>query len=204
MNAQDTPDDQLFVDSSIDSNEKQLPETQVSKFIDQIIYYVGQTISWIWVLLLLVIVLNVFMRYALGEGRIEFEELQWHLYATGWMIGLSYCFVRDKHVRVDILRDCMSLKTQAWIELLGILFLLLPFIGVVIWYSIPFIHYSWELNEVSAAPGGLPYRWVIKSVLLFGFILLSLAVLSRLSRICSLLFMKSAKPLSKPSQMANV
>jgi TRAP-type mannitol/chloroaromatic compound transport system permease small subunit len=136
-----------------------------------------------------VIILNVLMRYVLSEGRIEFEELQWHLYAVGWLVGLSYCYVADDHVRVDLFHDRMSLKKQAWVELFGILFLLTPFLVVVLWYVIPFISYSWEMGEVSAAPGGLPYRWAMKTVLLIGFVLLALAVVSRFSRVVALLFM---------------
>ncbi|GAA0690561.1 hypothetical protein GCM10009104_16620 [Marinobacterium maritimum] len=165
----------------------QLPTTSVSRKLDALLQFTGQAVSWIWVLLMAVIILNVFMRYALGEGRIEFEELQWHLYAIGWLLGLSYCFAADDHVRVDLLHHRFALRTQAWIELFGILFLLAPFIGIVLWYAIPFISYSWQTSEVSGDPGGLPYRWLIKSVLFVGFFLLALATVSRLSRVIALL-----------------
>jgi TRAP-type mannitol/chloroaromatic compound transport system permease small subunit len=137
---------------------------------------------------MLVIMINVVLRYAFGEGHIELEELQWHLYSIGWLIGLSFCYVVDDHVRVDLLHERLGLKTQAAIELLGILFLLLPFALVVLWYAIPFVQYSFEMSEISMAPGGLPYRWAIKAVLVLGFALLLLAMLSRLSRVCALLF----------------
>lgn len=164
-----------------------LPNTRLSRWLDNMLSHIGKLISWTWVILMAVIILNVFMRYVMGEGRIEFEELQWHLYAIGWLCGLSYCFVADDHVRVDLIHHRFSLKTQAWIELLGITFLLLPFMSIVIWYAIPFVAYSWELNEISGDPGGLPFRWLIKAVLPFGFILLALAIFSRLSRVCALL-----------------
>lgn len=165
-----------------------LPETALSKTVDRFIRAIGHLFSWTWVVLMGVIILNVLMRYILNEGRIEFEELQWHLYALGWLVGLSYCLVADDHVRVDLLHDRLSLKTQAWVELVGIIFLLTPFLMIVLWYAIPFITYSYELSEVSEAPGGLPYRWIIKSVLFVGFALLTLATLSRFSKVISLLF----------------
>jgi len=164
-----------------------LPTTAISRMLDRLLQAIGQAASWIWALLMGVIILNVFMRYALGEGRIEFEELQWHLYSIGWLLGLSYCFATDDHVRVDLLHHRLALRTQAWIELFGILFLLAPFIGIVLWYAIPFISYAWQTGEVSGDPGGLPYRWMIKSVLFLGFFLLALATLSRLSRVIALL-----------------
>lgn len=164
-----------------------LPETALSKTIDRLIKAIGHLFSWTWVILMGVIILNVLMRYVLNEGRIEFEELQWHLYALSWLVGLSYCLVADDHVRVDLIHDRLSLKAQAWIELLGITLLLMPFLVLVLWYAIPFIAYSYELGEVSEAPGGLPYRWIIKGMLLVGFALLTLATLSRLSKVISLL-----------------
>ncbi|WP_434357323.1 TRAP transporter small permease subunit [Parasalinivibrio latis] len=174
---------------------KNLPDTRLSRALDNLVLAVNNRVAWLWALLMAIIILNVVMRYALGEGRVEFEELQWHLYSIGWLIGLSYCYIADEHVRVDLFYERFSLKARCWIELLGTLFLLLPFAVVVIYYTGPFIAYSFELGEVSAAPGGLPYRWLIKSVLLLGFVFLMLAVIARLSRVIAyLLNPKTVQP----------
>lgn len=166
---------------------QQLPETAISQGFDRLLNRLATWVSWVWVLLMLVIVGNVLLRYLLGEGRVELEELQWHLYAVGWLVGLSYGVVQNAHVRIDLIHERLSMRAQAWIELAGICFLLLPLVVLVFWYAVPFIHYSWQLGEVSVAPGGLPYRWLIKTALLIGFALLAMAVLSRLSRISALL-----------------
>jgi TRAP-type mannitol/chloroaromatic compound transport system permease small subunit len=97
------------------------------------------------------------------------EELQWHLYALGWMIGLAYALKLDGHVRVDVLADRLAPRTRAWIELFGLLLLVLPLCYIMLTYGWPFVQRSWQLNEVSAAPGGLPARWIIKSVILLAF-----------------------------------
>lgn len=170
------------------NHHTKLPDTAISKLFERVIIVIGNFFSWIWLGLMAVIILNVVMRYVLGYGRIEFEELQWHLYAAGWLIGLSYCYVADDHVRVDLIHDRLTLKVQAWIEFLGIIFLLVPFTILVLWYSLPFIIYSWELGEISGAPGGLPYRWIMKGMLFIGFALLLVSIISRFSRVCSLLF----------------
>lgn len=165
-----------------------LPQTTFSLRVESMINVIGNTVSWIWLLLLGVIVINVVARYLFAEGRIEFEEIQWHLYSAGFLVGLSYGYVSDSHVRVDFLRERMSPGLQAWVELYGTLFLLLPFIALVILASLPFVSYSFATAEVSQAPGGLPFRWIIKGFLTLGFSLLLLAVLARLSRIMSFLF----------------
>lgn len=164
------------------------PETRFSRWIDHRLTQIGQVTSWLWLLLLATIVVNVVMRYILGEGRIEFEEMQWHIYAVGFLIGLSYANVHDAHIRVDIVRVRLPRVVQAWIEWYGILLLLLPFILLVLIYALPFIQYSFSTSEISEAPGGLPYRWLIKSSLAIGFFLLLLSSLARLSRIGKFLF----------------
>ena len=169
-----------------------LPHTWLSRRIDPLLLKLGQLTGWLWLLLLITIISNVTLRYVFGTGYIQFEELQWHLYATGFLLALSYAYQTDAHIRVDILHERWSPRTRAWIELYGTLLLLLPFLALVLVYSIPFVHDSFAHGEVSQAPGGLPLRWLIKAMLPLGFALLLLAALSRLSRVWTLLFMRPA------------
>ena len=165
-----------------------LPETSFSKPVDRALTHIGHAISWIWLLLLAVIVMNVVLRYAFSQGRIEFEEFQWHLYATGFLIGLGFALQTDSHIRVDVLHERFSPRHQAWVEWYGLLFLLLPFVILVLIYSVPYAYISFQQNEVSQSPGGLPYRWLIKTMLPLGFALLLLAAVSRLTRVWAYLF----------------
>ena len=68
----------------------QLPHSRFSLWVDRSITRLGNALSWIWLVLLTVIVTNVTMRYLFEMGSIELEELQWHLYAVGFLMGLSY------------------------------------------------------------------------------------------------------------------
>lgn len=165
-----------------------LPDTRVSRVVDPLLAAIGRGISWVWLILLVIIVANVVLRYLFGEGRIEFEEIQWHLYSAGFLLGLSYAYISDAHIRVDVVHERLHPRTRAWIELYGIVVLLLPFIALVVIYSVPFVVQSYQAGEVSQAPGGLPFRWLMKAVLPAGFLLLLLAVVSRLSRVWAFLF----------------
>ena len=78
------------------------PHTRLSAATRRFFKSLLRVLSWIWFVLILVIVVNVTMRYVFGEGRIEFEEIQWHLYAVGFLIGLATCMDSNNHVRVDI------------------------------------------------------------------------------------------------------
>jgi TRAP-type mannitol/chloroaromatic compound transport system permease small subunit len=165
-----------------------LPHTRASLRISRALQWIGRVTAWVWLVLLGVIVTNVVMRYVFGEGRIEFEELQWHLYAIGFLLGLSVCLDSDDHIRVDIFHDRLSARSRAWIELYGLLLLFLPFVMLVLVFAVPFVAAAFELGEVSDAPGGLPYRWLIKASLPLAFVLLLAAGCGRLLRVAALLF----------------
>lgn len=160
-----------------------LPVTAFSRTVDRLIGGVGEFASLLWTVLMLVIVVQVVLRYVFGLGSIMLEEVQWHLYAVGFLLGLSFTEVHERNVRIDVLAERWSQRTRLWIELFGICCFLLSFSLIVIWFAIPFVVTSWELSEVSASPGGLPWRWALKSFLITAFVLLALAGLGRLTRV---------------------
>lgn len=165
-----------------------LPETLISKYVDPWLKKIGSAISIIWVILMAIIVLNVLARYIFSEGRIEFEEIQWHLYSAGFMLAIAFCVITDSHIRVDVLHEKFKPETQVLIDLYGYLLFVLPFVVLILIYGVPFVLYSFETGEVSASPGGLPFRWIIKSMILIGFGFLGLATISRVSRLLAFLF----------------
>lgn len=163
------------------------PSTAVSRAADATLTRIAAVVDWFWVLLIGLIVINVTLRYVLGTNFIALEELQWHLYAVGFMLGIAYALTADGHVRVDVLADTFPPRRRAWIEALGLILFVLPLCGILLNYGWPFVLRAWTINEVSAAPGGLPHRWAIKAVILVAFGLLALAALSRLTRVIAAL-----------------
>lgn len=172
-----------------------LPQTAVSRAIEAVIDAFGAVVNWIWALLVAIIVVNVIMRYAVGTNFIWVEEVQWHLYAIGFMIGIGYALAHDNHVRVDVLAMRFQPRTRAIIEVIGLLLLVFPMVYLVISYAIPFVEIAWTRNERSAAPGGLANRWAIKAVIILAFAYIGLAAFARLMRVCAYLF-GFPKPLS--------
>lgn len=165
-----------------------LPTTVFSRGIDRMVQGVGEASSLLWTLLVMTIVLQVLLRYGFGIGSIMLEETQWHIYAIGFMLGLSFTELHERHVRIDVMAAGFNSRTRLWIELLGTSCFLLAFSLLVIWFSVPFAWSSWELGEISAAPDGLPYRWVLKVFMVTAFVLLALTATSRLTRIWKALF----------------
>lgn len=166
----------------------EFPTTWLSQVVDGVIAAIGKSASWLWIVVTGVIIYAVVGRYAFGQGSVTLEEVQWHLAGAGWLLGLGYTLVTDDHVRVDVIHERVSLRGQAWIELFGLLCLLLPFLGLAVYEMIPYAFSSWQQGETSQAPAGLPYRWILKGVLALSFILLTLAALSRLLKVTALLF----------------
>lgn len=165
-----------------------LPRTAVSVALDGVVAWIGKAFSWLWIVVVAVIVISVVLRYAFHHSSIVMEELQWHLASAVWLSGLAYTLAADEHVRVDVLRERMSTETQAWIELAGILLLFLPFVGIAFYEAAPYFLHSVEHNERSLSPGGMPWRWAIKVFLPLSFALLAIAGLARLTRCTALLF----------------
>lgn len=175
--------DAAEIAESIDHQAFALRGNGFTRLADRTVLWIGEGFNWIWLALLAVIIANVVLRYVFSQGMIEFEELQWHLYAVGWLIGLSSTFVVDGHVRVDVVHDKLSYRTKLLLEIFGLVFLLLPFVIFTIIHALPFVELSWTTNERSTSANGLPARWLVKGFLLFSFFLLALAGVSRLVKV---------------------
>lgn len=148
--------------------------------LDRFVQSVGRIFSWCFVALVAVIIFDVITRRFLVLGSTKLQELEWHIHTLLFSATLAYGYVRNAHVRVDLVRERLGLRAKAMIELLGILFLLLPFLVVVIYFGSDFAHRAFTEGEVSSAGTGLPYRWIVKAFIPVGFALLLMAALSRI------------------------
>ena len=151
----------------------------VSKYIDKFIISLGNMISWLAFFLVLIVCTSVFLRYILGISSLGFDELQWHIYSFGFMMGFSYCTASDTHIRNDLLYNNFSNLTKLLIDLASHSLVLLPFVLVVLYHSWTFVVRAYVGSEGSIDPGGLQFRWIIKSVLLLAFSLFGIAAITR-------------------------
>jgi TRAP-type mannitol/chloroaromatic compound transport system permease small subunit len=134
--------------------------------------------------MVLVIGFDVAMRYLFQSGSVALQELEWHLFALIFLLGAAYTFKHDEHVRLDILYHSrwMDARKRAWVDLLGGLFILLPFCVLIISTSFPFVSNSFHMAEGSPDPGGLPYRFILKAAIPLGFALLLLQGVAHMLR----------------------
>jgi TRAP-type mannitol/chloroaromatic compound transport system permease small subunit len=175
------------VESLSSEPRSNLPNNKFSAIADNFILRVSRFCSWLWVATLLVVLINVFSRFFLHAGSIALEELAWHLFGAGMILTLAYGVVTDEHVRVDVLFERFSPRSQGWIELVLMLLLVFPILLIVSFDLFEYAYRSWEQDERSPAASGLPHRFILKFVIPVGVVVLIIALVSRLSRVCTFL-----------------
>jgi len=145
----------------------------IEKWMDKIIDAVGYVTGILLLVMILNVAFDVMMRYVFHNSSIGMQEVEWHLFAVIMLYGTGYALRHNAHVRVDFVYDRLSPRKQAWINVLGTLFFLLPLVLLVINGSWDFVMDAYTTHEISEDPGGLPYRWMIKAQipLAFGFLL---------------------------------
>ena len=146
----------------------------VLRWIDTVNRQIGQGVAWLILAMVLVTVGDVIMRYLFNTGAVFIQELEWHLFGVLFLLAAGYTLLIDGHVRVDIFYARLPKRSKAWIDLFGTVVLLLPVCAVVVWSSHKFVGNSWGFQEGSPDPGGLPARYIIKSMIPLGFLLLGI------------------------------
>lgn len=120
--------------------------------------------------------------FGIDMGSTRLQELEWHLHGVLFMAWIAYAYVRNAHVRIDILTASAAPRTQAWLELMGCVVFALPYVIVALPYAHDFFLNSFRQGEGSNASTGLPARWILKGFLYFTFWTVLLAIISVASR----------------------
>jgi len=150
------------------------------KFIDNITKYTAYLTAFILALLVILVVFDATSRYLFSEGSTALQELEWHFFDVVILLSIAYTLRNNAHVRVDIFYDRFSLKTKAIINIVSFVFFVLPLSFLIIYIGIDFVQMSFVQHEASSDPGGLQYRWIVKSLMPLSFILLALQAFKEL------------------------
>ena len=145
--------------------------------IDRFIDLVGSATAWLALILALVMGANVLLRYGFSIGSIWMQELEWHIMVPICVFGMSYALRHGEHVRVDVLFQYFTPSNKRLIEMVTAIVAMLLSI-VVIWLCIPYVWQSWSIGEGTANPGGIDYRYIVKSLIPIGFALFFVQSLS--------------------------
>lgn len=140
--------------------------SRITRTIDTFTEYCGLTVAWLSAAMVVVSCAIVVMRYVLETGSIALQESLTYLHALVFMGGISFALKRGGHVRVDIFYRKFSSRSKACVDLAGSLLLLLPVTVVIFWLSLDYVSNSWTIREVSSEATGLPWVYLLKTLLL--------------------------------------
>lgn len=154
------------------------PAAFIEGFIDRI----GSLTAWIALVMIGLVATNVILRYSFSFGSVWAQELEWHLLAALILLGMSHALQRGDNVRVDVFYARFSPALKRVIDVISALLLLLVSLGFI-WLSLGYVEQSRSISEASPDPGGIPLRWLVKSLIPLGYGLLVLQQLAHLVRL---------------------
>ena len=138
---------------------------KIVNILDAISENIGRGIAWLTLGMVMVMFAVVVLRYAFDTGWIALQELVTYLHALVFMLGASYTLRHDEHVRVDVFYQGWTVATRAKVNLIGSLLLLMPLAAVIFWLSMDYVIDAWRVKESSRQTGGLPFTYLLKTVI---------------------------------------
>lgn len=155
---------------------------KILHLIDRFTSFTGRAIRWLALCMVLLVCAVVMLRYVLGLPAIIFQESVQYLHATLFMLGMAYAWQQGAHVRVDVLSKNWSAARKNRVEQLGILFLLLPLCVFILIMSWRYVGNSWAILERSDETGGLPFVYLLKTLLLIMPVLMLLQAVAEFAK----------------------
>ncbi len=146
------------------------------RLLGKLIDYLGGFCSVLMLLMIANVFYDVIKRYFFNDVSIAMQELEWHLFAAMFMFGIAYTLKEDAHVRVDIFYDALTQRKQAWINLFGSVVFALPITVLILYFSWDYTLEAYSMGEGSGDPGGLPHRWIVRSIIPLSAFFLILAI----------------------------
>jgi TRAP-type mannitol/chloroaromatic compound transport system permease small subunit len=143
----------------------------VSRVIDRLNEFIGKTVMWAIFVAILVSAVNAVVRKVFSTSSNAWLELQWYLFGAAFMLASAYTLKQNEHIRIDIFYGTRSRRTQHWIDLIGHVLFLMPFVVLMSWMLVPYALAAKRGGFVSTNAGGL-IIWPARAILAAGFILL--------------------------------
>jgi TRAP-type mannitol/chloroaromatic compound transport system permease small subunit len=143
----------------------------VSRGIDRVTEFIGKSVMWLIFVAILVSAGNAVMRKAINWSSNSLLEAQWYLFGAAFLMASAYTLKQNEHIRIDIVYGMFRSRTRQWIDLLGHIFFLMPFVLMMTWMLVPYVYQAWKIGQISTNSGGL-IIWPARAFLLAGFLLL--------------------------------
>ena len=152
---------------------------KLSRFIDRLNEFLGRWVAWLVLAAVILSAGNAIVRKIFNMSSNSLLELQWYFFSAIFLLCAGYTLLRNEHVRIDIILGRFSARTQTWVDVLGIIFFLIPMVLLFIYMSWPVFIRTYTHGEISTNAGGL-LIWPARALVPVGFTLLLLQGLSEL------------------------
>lgn len=150
----------------------------LARAIDRLNHVIGRALAWLTLAMVIVQFTVVLLRYIFGLGFIWMQESILYMHALVFLIGAGYTLLKEGHVRVDIFYREATIRKKALVDLLGVIFLLLPFCVLVWIVALPYVENSWAVLEGSKETSGIQGVYLLKTTILVFTVLVGLQGLS--------------------------
>lgn len=174
----------------------------IASVLDRFSRKAGQAGAWLILPLVFIIMFDVitrkvdFIRLYFSEFSINYgysvstilQDFEWHLHGVILLMTFGFGYLANAHVRVDVFREHIRPRKQAWLELIGLLIMAVPFLFLLGWQSWILVAISFHQGEGSESLTGIPWRYVVKSFMIIGVVVLSMAVVATMCRLIAYLF----------------
>ena len=174
---------------------------RLAALIDALNERVGKTVYWLVLVAVLVSAGNAIVRKLFNMSSNAFLELQWYLFSAVFLFSAGFTLLRNEHVRIDVIAGRLSPRAQAWIDVFGTVFFLLPMALLILWLSWPIFIRTYTHGEISTNAGGL-LIWPARLMVPIGFALLSLQGLSELVKRIAFLTGTGPDPIKRHDPLA--
>lgn len=150
--------------------------------LEALIDAVGRATLWVALTMIGLVAFNVLLRYSMSLGSVWAQELEWHLLAALILLGMCYALQRGDNVRVDLFYAHYSARRKFIVDVFSLLLLLVVAL-IFVKLSIAYVGQSYSIQEGSPDPGGIPLRWIVKSLIPIGYSLVALQTVAALLRL---------------------
>lgn len=144
----------------------------LARTIDRITEAIGKAVMWLILAAVLVSATNAIVRKIFNVSSNSWLELQWYLFGAAFLLASAYTLQQNEHIRIDIFYGSRSKRTRDWIDLLGHVFFLMPFVLIMCWQLVPYALQAFHSGQISTNSGGL-IIWPARALLAAGFVLLA-------------------------------
>lgn len=151
----------------------------LSRAIDSLNLKVGKGLFWLVFAAVVISAVNALVRKTFSMSSNAFLEVQWYLFAAVFLLGAGHVMLLNEHVRIDVVSQSMSRRTQIWVDILGLLIFVIPLSLYIMWLTVPLTWVAYQSGEMSTNAGGL-IRWPSYLMIPLGFLLLGLQAVSEI------------------------